>query len=39
MFAVFDYDPSASAVHDKPQPDAGDEQEADEAIDKGKSND
>lgn len=39
MLAVLDCDPSASAANDEPQPDAGDNQEADETIDEGKSND
>jgi endonuclease/exonuclease/phosphatase (EEP) superfamily protein YafD len=39
LFVVLDYDPGASVANEEPQPDAGDEQEADEAIDKGKSND
>ncbi|MGM0562656.1 MAG: endonuclease/exonuclease/phosphatase family protein [Pseudomonadota bacterium] len=39
IFVVLDYDPGASVANEEPQPDAGDEQEADEAIDKGKSND
>lgn len=39
LFAVLDYNPGASVATEEPQPDAGDEQEADEAIDKGKSND
>lgn len=38
IFVVLDYDPGASVANEEPQPDAGDEQEADEAIDKGKSN-
>lgn len=37
MLVVLDYDPGASVVNEEPQSDAGDEQEADEAIDKGKS--
>lgn len=37
MFVILDYDPGDTA-EEEPQPDAGDEQEADEAIDKGKSN-
>jgi endonuclease/exonuclease/phosphatase (EEP) superfamily protein YafD len=37
LFVVLDYDPGASVANEEPQPDAGDEQEADEAIDKGKS--
>ncbi|SDB24901.1 Uncharacterized conserved protein YafD, endonuclease/exonuclease/phosphatase (EEP) superfamily [Desulfonatronum thiosulfatophilum] len=39
FFVVLDYDPAASVAHEEPRPDAGDEQEAAEAIDKGKSND
>jgi endonuclease/exonuclease/phosphatase (EEP) superfamily protein YafD len=39
IFAVLDYDPGSSVANEVPQPDAGDAQEADEAIDKGKSND
>jgi hypothetical protein len=39
IFVVLDYDPGASVANEVPQPDVGDEQEADEAIDKGKSND
>jgi|AntRauTorckE6833_2_1112554.scaffolds.fasta_scaffold16041_2 endonuclease/exonuclease/phosphatase (EEP) superfamily protein YafD len=37
MLVILDYDPGDSA-DEQPQRDAGDEQEADEAIDKGKSN-
>lgn len=36
ILVILDYDPG-DAVDEEPQPDAGDEQEADEAIDKGKS--
>ncbi len=39
MFVVLDYDPGASLANEEPQPDAGDKQEAEEAIDKGKSSD
>ncbi len=35
LFVVFDYDPGAFVANEEPQPDADDEQEADEAIDKG----
>jgi endonuclease/exonuclease/phosphatase (EEP) superfamily protein YafD len=38
MLVILDYNPGAS-TDEEPQSDAGDEQEADEAIDKGKSND
>lgn len=38
MLVVLDYDPGVAAADEEPQPDAGDEQEADEVIDKGKSN-
>lgn len=37
MFVNLDYDPGDS-VDEEPQPDPGDEEEADEAIEKGKSN-
>lgn len=37
ILVILDYDPTASP-DDEPQPEAGDEQEADEAIEKGKSN-
>lgn len=36
ILVILDYDPGDS-VDDEPKPDAGDEQEADKAIDKGKS--
>jgi len=36
---VLDYEPDASMAGEEPQPEAGDEQEADEAIDQGKSDD
>jgi hypothetical protein len=36
---IRDTDPGASVANEVPQPDAGDEQEADEAVDKGKAND
>lgn len=36
LFVILEYDPGAN---EEPRPDAGDEQEADEAIDEGKSND
>jgi endonuclease/exonuclease/phosphatase (EEP) superfamily protein YafD len=36
MLVILDYNPGAS-VDEEPKPDAGDEQEADEAIDKGES--
>lgn len=39
LLVILDYDPGAALAHEEPQPEAGDEQEADEAIDKGKSND
>ena len=39
ILAVLDYNPAASVANEEPQPDAGDAQEADEAIDEGKSND
>lgn len=39
FFVVLDYDPDASVANEEPQPDTGDEQEAEEAINKGKSND
>ena len=39
LFVVLDYDPGASVANEEPKPNASDEQEADEAIDKGKSND
>ena len=39
MLAVFDYDSNASGANKEPQPDADDKQEADKAIDKGKSDD
>ena len=38
MSVVLDYDPSACVANEEPQPEAGDEQEADEATEKGKSN-
>jgi len=38
MLVVLDYDPGAT-LDEEPKPDAGDEQEADEAIDKGMSSD
>ncbi len=38
MLVILDYNPGDS-LDEEPQSDAGDEQEADEAIDKGKSND
>ncbi|MBQ0742522.1 MAG: endonuclease/exonuclease/phosphatase family protein [Pseudomonas sp.] len=37
LFVAFDYDPDASVVNDEPQPDAGDMEEAEEAIDEGQS--
>lgn len=37
MLVILDYDPGDS-VDEEPQPEAGDEQEADDAIDKGNSN-
>ncbi|HSL17738.1 MAG TPA: endonuclease/exonuclease/phosphatase family protein [Methylomirabilota bacterium] len=37
LLVVLDYGHGASAVNEEPQPDAGDEEEAAEAIDKGKS--
>uniref|UniRef100_UPI0025BE47A7 endonuclease/exonuclease/phosphatase family protein n=1 Tax=Aquisalimonas sp. TaxID=1872621 RepID=UPI0025BE47A7 len=39
MLVVLDYDPGASVAKEEPQPDAGDEQEADEVIEEGRSND
>lgn len=39
IFVALDYDPGASGANDVPQPDAGDEQEAEETIDEGKAND
>lgn len=39
LFVVLDYDPDASAANDEPQPDAGDKQEAEEAIDEGEAED
>ena len=38
VFVVLDYDSGASAAQDEPQPDAGDKQAAQEAIDDGKAN-
>ena len=38
MLAVLDYDPGASVANEEPQPDTGDKQEAEEAIDKAGSN-
>lgn len=38
ILAILDYDPNASMANEEPQPEAGDKQEAEEAIDKGKSN-
>lgn len=38
MLAVFDYDPG-SVINDAPEPEAGDKEEVDEAIAKGKAND
>jgi len=38
MLVVFDYEPSVAVANDEPQPDAGDQQEADETINQGKSN-
>ncbi|MDX1748850.1 MAG: endonuclease/exonuclease/phosphatase family protein [Methylophaga sp.] len=37
LFVVLDYDPDASIENEEPQSDADDEQEAEEAIDKGKN--
>jgi endonuclease/exonuclease/phosphatase (EEP) superfamily protein YafD len=37
ILVVLDYDPGASVTVEEPQPDAGDEQEAEEAIDEGKA--
>lgn len=39
LFVVLDYDPDASVENEEPQSDADDEQEAEEAIDKGQAND
>lgn len=38
MLVVLDYDPGASAGHERPRLEPGDRLEAEEAIDKGKSN-
>lgn len=37
MLAILDYNPSASLANEEPEPEAGDKQEAEEAIEKGKS--
>lgn len=37
LFVVLDYNPEASVENEEPEPDAGDEQKAEEAINKGKS--
>jgi hypothetical protein len=37
VLVVLDFDPGASVRNEEPQPDAGDEQKADEAIDTGRS--
>ncbi|MFO7705296.1 MAG: endonuclease/exonuclease/phosphatase family protein [Halopseudomonas sp.] len=39
LLVVYDYAPDAAVAHQEPKPDAGDEQEVDEAIDEGKSSD
>lgn len=39
LYVVIDYDADAAASNEEPQPDTGDAQEAEEAINKGKSND
>jgi hypothetical protein len=39
ILVVLDYDPGASVTVEEPQSDAGDEQEAEEAIDEGKAKD
>lgn len=39
IFVVLDYDPGASVTNEVSQSDAGDAQEAEEAIDEGRSND
>ena len=39
LLVVLDYDPDAAAAHEEPRPEAGDHQEADEAIEEGKSDD
>jgi endonuclease/exonuclease/phosphatase (EEP) superfamily protein YafD len=38
FFVVLDYDPDAPGEHEEPQPETGDEQQAEEAIDEGDSN-
>jgi hypothetical protein len=39
VLVVLDYDPGASATNEVPQPEPGDQQEADRAIEEGKAND
>lgn len=39
LLVVFDFDPEASVANDEPQPDEGDEEEAEDAIEEGKSDD
>ena len=39
LLVVLDYDADASAAHEEIQPDGGDQKEADEAIEEGKSDD
>jgi endonuclease/exonuclease/phosphatase (EEP) superfamily protein YafD len=39
ILVVLDYDSGSSVENDAPQPKAGDEEEAEEAIEKGKAND
>ncbi len=36
MLVVLDYDPSGAAAHDEPEPDAGDQKKAAEAIEEGR---
>lgn len=39
LFVVLDYDPDAAIANEAPQPDAGDKQEAEEAIEEGDAED
>lgn len=39
LLVVYDYAPDAAEAHQEPKPEAGDEQQVDEAIDEGKSSD
>lgn len=39
MLVILDYDPGTSGTNEEPRPEAGDEEEAEKAINKGKSND